>query len=669
LSQADLLAAWLCLLHGMRIWTCVTLALFVAYSLELDNAYWAGATAAVVCQPSLGASLRKGWARTVGTFIGGVAIVVLVAAFPQQRISLLVGLALFCGACGFFAAVLRNYVAYAAVLAGVTSAVVFADFITAPDLTFHYAVTRASEIFIGSLCAGLVLIVTNSGSARRRLEVVFADTAHAIAAGIADTLASGPDTDSTRAERRDIIRRVIALDPVIDEATGEAPDMHYRARTLQGGVEGLFSAVSAWRGIANHLDARWDTVTQGDAVALFPAIAAVRDGDWWDDPEAVRTACGVAADSALTIPAEAPSTRLLVDCVADALLALRRAANGLVLITDPGREVLDTDAKGLPVPDMLPALVNGLRIVLLILATEILWVETDWYGGQTIVEFAALVALVFSPQTDDAYPSVVAFSVGTALSVTIAGILNFVVLPTQHSFLGFSLALGCVLVPCGALAAWRWHKALFAAIVLIFIAVMAPENQETYDTGKYLNSGFEVIVSTVAVAISLRLIPPLSPFWRARRLLALTLRDLRRLAVARRWHSRTEWSSLCCHRLAAMPEVATPLQLAQLLAALSTGEAVIDLRSARPRLAGQDLLDRALASLAEPDSVAARYWLSRFNTAQELGTTQEPGAMQQLGTAPEALAGMRGRAAATVIADALARHGAFFDTTAASMRP
>jgi uncharacterized membrane protein YccC len=437
----------------MRIWTCVTLALFVAYSLELDNAYWAGATAAVVCQPSLGASLRKGWARTVGTFIGGVAIVVLVAAFPQQRISLLTGLALFCGICGFFAAVLRNYVAYAAVLAGVTAAVVFTDFINAADLTFHYAVTRASEIFIGSLCAGLVLLVSNSGSARRRLAVALADTAHGIAAGIADTLANGPDTDITRGGRRELIRRVIALDPVIDEATGEAPDMHYRARTLQGAVEGLFSAVSAWRGIANHLDGRWDTVTQGDAAALLPAIAAVRDGDWWDDPGQVRTACGIAVDSVLTMPASASSTRLLVDCVADALLALRRAANGLVLVIDPGREVLDTDAKGLPVPDMLPALVNGLRIVLLVLATEILWVETNWYGGQTIVEFAALVALLFSPQTDDAYPTVVAFSVGVALSVTIAGIVNFVVLPTQHSFLGFSLVLGCVLVPCGALAA------------------------------------------------------------------------------------------------------------------------------------------------------------------------------------------------------------------------
>jgi Fusaric acid resistance protein family len=48
------------LLFGIRLWAAVCLALYVAFWLELDNAYWAGTTAALVCQPSLGASLRKG---------------------------------------------------------------------------------------------------------------------------------------------------------------------------------------------------------------------------------------------------------------------------------------------------------------------------------------------------------------------------------------------------------------------------------------------------------------------------------------------------------------------------------------------------------------------------------------------------------------------------------
>jgi len=49
------------LLFGLRLWASVCLALYVAFWLELDNAYWAGTSAAIVCQPHLGASLRKGW--------------------------------------------------------------------------------------------------------------------------------------------------------------------------------------------------------------------------------------------------------------------------------------------------------------------------------------------------------------------------------------------------------------------------------------------------------------------------------------------------------------------------------------------------------------------------------------------------------------------------------
>src|SRR5215468_3910082 len=96
------------LLFGFRLWASVCLALFIAFELELDNPFWAGTTAAIVCQPSLGASLRKGWYRMVGTVVGAVAIVLLTAVFPQQRAPFLVSLALWAAACALVATVLRN---------------------------------------------------------------------------------------------------------------------------------------------------------------------------------------------------------------------------------------------------------------------------------------------------------------------------------------------------------------------------------------------------------------------------------------------------------------------------------------------------------------------------------------------------------------------------------
>src|SRR5271167_3243127 len=112
------------LLFGLRLWASVCLALYVAFWLELPNAYWAGTSAAVVCQPHLGASLRKGWFRVIGTVIGAVAIVVLTACFPQDRIAFFALLALWGGICAFVATVLRNFASYAAALAGYTAVIV-----------------------------------------------------------------------------------------------------------------------------------------------------------------------------------------------------------------------------------------------------------------------------------------------------------------------------------------------------------------------------------------------------------------------------------------------------------------------------------------------------------------------------------------------------------------
>src|ERR1700689_3776518 len=96
---ATLRSATPTLLFGLRLWASVCLALYIAFWLQLDNASWAGTSAALVCQPLLGASLRKGWFRMIGTLVGAAGIVMLTACFPQSRGGFLVGLALWGAAC------------------------------------------------------------------------------------------------------------------------------------------------------------------------------------------------------------------------------------------------------------------------------------------------------------------------------------------------------------------------------------------------------------------------------------------------------------------------------------------------------------------------------------------------------------------------------------------
>lgn len=246
-------------LYGLRLSASVVLALFVPHRLELDSGFWAGITAAVVCQPSLGSSLSKARVRAVGT----IAILLLASAFPQNRIGLLVGLALWIGACGFFATILRHFASYGAALAGFTAAVIFADVIDAPGETFIIAATRMSEISIGIVSVAVVVMLTSVGDGRRRLAENLARVAQQTAAGLADNLAFGPDHRHGALSAQSLIRSVIALEALIEEAKAEEPQLRHRSEILRAGVEGLFSAFSAWRGLRTIFNKVWDDL--GDA--------------------------------------------------------------------------------------------------------------------------------------------------------------------------------------------------------------------------------------------------------------------------------------------------------------------------------------------------------------------------------------------------------------------
>src|ERR1700747_2125271 len=251
LSEA-LRAAGPPLLFGLRLWASVCLALYIAFWLELPNAYWAGTTAAIACQPHLGASLRKGWYRLIGTVIGAVAVVVLTACFPQDRAPFLVGLAVWGAGCAFVYTLLENFAAYSAALAGYTVAIIASQQLGAtggPDgQAFMLAVYRASEICIGIVCAGIVLAGTDFGQAQRRLGALFAAITSEITGRFAGTLAvAGANFDETQKVRWEFVRRVSALDPVIDEAFGESSQLRYHhSPVLQTAVDGLFAALANW---------------------------------------------------------------------------------------------------------------------------------------------------------------------------------------------------------------------------------------------------------------------------------------------------------------------------------------------------------------------------------------------------------------------------------------
>jgi uncharacterized membrane protein YccC len=649
------------LLFGLRLWASVCLALYVAFWLELDNAYWAGTSAAIVCQPQLGASLRKGWFRMIGTVVGAVAIVLLTACFRQDRAPFLVGLALWGAGCALVATLLRNFAAYAAALAGYTAAIIASDQLGATGGpngdAFMLAVTRASEICIGIVCAGIVLAGTDLGGARRKLATLIAALAAEIADRFTHTLAlAGSEFTDTQTVRRELVRRVIALDPVVDQTIGESPQLRYHSPVLQKAVDGLFAALTGWRTAAVLLarmpsGRAWQ---QADGVLARVPETFRPEGDltgWIADPTSVRQTCDAATRSLIALPAGTPSLRLLADKSAAVFAGISSALDGLALLVgDPARSVpRDGGVRRLRIPDWLPSLVNAGRAFVTIGAVALFWIITAWPSGASAITFAAIGVILLSPRADQAYAAAMSFMAGTGLAAAFAAIVEFAVLPGLETFAGFSFAIGLVLVPAGAGMAQPWQTVVFTAMAANFVPLLAPTNQMSYDTVQFYNNASAIVAGLGAATLSFRLLPPLSPAFRTRRLLALTLRDLRRLVMRPVPPTPDDWEGRGYGRLSAVPDEATPPQRAQLLAGQSVGTEIIRLRHIARRFGLGTDLDPALAALARGNTALAIVGLDRLD-----------GVLAGIGM-PTAL---RARGIILAISETLTQHADYFETGA-----
>jgi uncharacterized membrane protein YccC len=652
------------LLFGLRLWASVCLALYVAFWLELDTPSWAGATAALVCQPHLGASLRKGWFRLIGTVVGAVAIVIMTACFPQDRTAFLIVLALWGAGCALIANLLRNFASYSAALAGYTAAIIASDQLGAVGGlngdAFMLAVNRASEICIGIVCAGIILAGTDFGGARRRVASLFAQFSAEIACRFNGTLADrGAEFEQTQALRRELLRQVIALDPVIDEALGESSELRYHSPVLQNALDGLVTTLASWRTVSVVLSrsSREAARREADAVlAEMPEPLPMAPGSneaerWIASPARLREECDAAVRRLVALPAATPSLRLLADQAVEALAGISQALDALaLLVADPSRPVARIRGRRrLRIPDWLPPLANAGRVFFVIGVAELFWIVTAWPGGANAITFAAIIVILFAPRAEQAYTIAIGFMIGSLLTVAVVATLLFAVLLNIETFAGFGLIIGFVLVPVGTALARQWQPAIFTGMVTVFIPLLAPTNPMSYDPQQYYNTAMTIVAGAGAATFSFRLLPPLSPAYRARRLLALTLRDLRRLVTGPLPGTPQDWEQRMYARFALLPDEAQPLQRAWLMAAYSVGAKTIRLRHLCHRFSLSPDLEAALQAVARGDGATATAKLAAVDAA----LTSRPGE-----------AALRARGLILAISYALAQHAAYFNAGA-----
>lgn len=355
-----------------------------------------------------------------------------------------------------------------------------------------------------------------------------------------------------------------------------------RAAALQSALSGLFSALSSWRTIESHLNQHPRPATEAGAKAALSALPAECSPDLLlsetsKDPALLRDKLQRGAGKLLKLQAPDPSARLLLDQTGKALLGLAQSMNGVVLLRAPSNA-----NAAMPQPfgrtfDYLVATLNGLRVTLAFAASALFWIFSSWPDGPMFIIFVMIVSIMYTQQ-EQAFDRGLARAIGCFIAAIAAGVLKFLLLPSQDSYVAFSLLLSIFLIPGGALATVPSIGPTAFLFDVYIVAMLSPANQMVYNLSAFLNNAVAIVAGSLAGASIYRLIPRLSPAVRARRQIAAALRDLRRLAVGR-WHPSAEvWELRLYDRIIALPDKATPVQRGQLATALGVGLAILHLR-------------------------------------------------------------------------------------------
>lgn len=445
--------------YGVRTFAASMIALYIALLMQMPRPYWAMATVYIVSSPFVGPTSSKALYRAIGTFTGAAAAVLFVPLFVQTPYVLVVVIALWTGILLFLSLHLRTANSYALMLAGYTLPLIALPTVDNPLAVWDVAEARTEEIFLGIAVAAVV----GAMFWPRRLAPVFDD---AVGKWFADAQL--------------YCQRFLERDVQTDEIS-----------TLRGGMVATFNTLELMIGQLPHEGARPQTVRnthelRGRMIHLLPVMDALDDAIYALEHRAPEWL-------ATFTPLLAAASAWLQDTQEHAPVEHWRALRERIDALQPQGEALDDrhtllfsnalyrlaewvdlwqDCRSLQAAiqcesqdnwravyrhwrlgRLTPFLDRGLMFysafstVSAIVVASVLWILLGWTDGGSAVILAA-VACSFFASMDDPAPQIYRFFFWTAMSVLLASLYLFLVLPNLHDFpmlvLAFAVPFICI---------------------------------------------------------------------------------------------------------------------------------------------------------------------------------------------------------------------------------
>jgi len=604
------------IIFSVNCYIATILTMFIAFSLDLKSPGWAMTTVYLTSQPLSGVLRAKALYRTIGTFIGGAAMVAIVPNLVDAPELTTLAIILWVALCVFVSLLDRTPRSYMFVLSGYTAALIGFPSVLAPGTVFDTAVSRVEEITLGVVCAAIVhsLIFPKSAfsafgeklrsaiaNARRWLAdgLVKQATPQAemerrrIAADITelyllgtslrfDTSPHRPDIGMIRAFDREIVALLPLVSAIEDRLT-----VLRRLGPLDEQLSQVLMGVYAWLELKAPGNRRRAAELKEACVAATPAIGP--QSSWTDLVivnltvrlieliESWEACLGIAAY--LADPVQTPSADL-------------RAAAAQIgpkpMHTDPGI-----------------ALLSGLSAAMAMGLCAFFWIASAWPEGAGAVAFAAVACTLFA-SLDDPTPTIRNITTLLALCIPIVIVYQFLVLPAINSFVLLCAVLAFTLIPAGLLLAIPAYAPIGLALALGFCIELNLQPSYTADLAAILNSNSAFIFGGVAGLVVTRLIRVIGTQASARRLVRATYRDLADLADGRGLPTRDQWASRMLDRVALLLyrqprlEPRPQHEFADALEDLRLGINIIETQSIAPSMSApaQKALSAMFAGLA-----------------------------------------------------------------------
>ncbi|PKY12005.1 hypothetical protein B1757_01240 [Acidithiobacillus marinus] len=585
------------------------LGLWLAYRFQLDSPGTVVITVFIVMQSRNGMVLAKSFYRAIGTIVGSIVALLLVAAFPDARFGFLAGLALWVGFCTAGARYFRNFQAYAFVLAGYTAALVGIPAALDPSHAFFIGVARLSDVMLGIVVASVIsaLVFPQSleellrQTAQARLQHFLRNTLRVLDGGVVradwmvlhleaiqetlqlDSYRSSSLFESARGRQHNERTQQMIADMMMASGALHLLNSHIRRlrrpefAPLRDPVQALITP------LRQDLEKLQKDLQQNSTQLVLVPMQKVLERTV-EQLQSLRQDLRASLNPAQALGLDS-LILLLTRFLAELLRYLDSYDHFQHLELPPATRDMPLASFARPPTEIVQPLGAALRSILVVAAVAFFWLQAAWPSGPAALIIAVVLSALFSTFPNP-LASVRQMGFGIVGAFLAALLFSLELLPRVQGFTLLALAL----LPFFLISPWlltrtRWSGTA-AGFGIFFPQLAIPANDQAFSYVEMLNMGVAELLSVFLVGIAFFLIFPAGNSWERRRLLMHLRQWVRRVAsdeASLRLRGRFEFESREYLRLLAAdlaPQQTRDVEvLREAMRLNELGEAILQLRT------------------------------------------------------------------------------------------